>query len=137
MGFAEKWAAVEATCFEASDLRDRMDRVDTIQSGGDSVHCVHIVRSIPNPTKGVGNPRTTPSEPVRPSREKCQAQGCAMWVSGGRDDRACAWRCIGSIIHDGVDPEAAHMPRLAELEACPFIEKAHNQVAEAPTEMKQ
>lgn len=54
----------------------------------------------------------------RPSREACQAQGCSMWLSGGPDDRACSWRCIGSIVHDGVDPEAADMPRLADLAAC-------------------
>lgn len=61
-----------------------------------------------------------PSEPVRPSREACQAQGCAMWISGGPDDRACAWRCIGPIYHSGESVEAAHKPRLADLDACPY-----------------
>ncbi len=55
-----------------------------------------------------------------PSREACQGQGCAAWLSGGRDDPACAWRCIGSIVHGGADPEDAPKPRLADLDACPF-----------------
>ncbi len=61
-----------------------------------------------------------PASHVRPSREACQAQGCAAWLSGGPDDPACAWRCIGNIIHDGADPEDAPRPRLADLDACPF-----------------
>ncbi len=149
MSFAEKWAAVEATYFETPNPMDKMDRMDTIQNEGNSVHCVHIVHNISTPKIGCPTPRTDPPAPapdiphggpashVRPSRATCQAQGCAMWTSGGPDDRACSWRCIGSIVHDGVDPEDADKPRLVDLDACPFIEKAHNQVAEVPTDLKQ
>lgn len=61
-----------------------------------------------------------PVAPARPSREACQARGCAMWLSGGPDDPACSWRCIGSMAHGGESVEAAHKPRLADLDACPF-----------------
>lgn len=125
MGFAEKWAAVEATYFEASPPMDTMDRMDTIKPKGNSVHIVHIVHSIPTPKKGEAIPRMNPAEPVRPSRATCQGQGCAMRISGGRDDPACAWRCIGSVCHGGANPEEAHKPKLADLDACPFGKLAH------------
>lgn len=128
MSFAEKWAAIEAARFEERTPIRIIRTIRTIQSEGNSANTANIANRVstlktvcPTPRTDLApSPGISPGGPVRPSREACQAQGCAMWTSGGRDDPGVTWRCIGSMVHGGADPETAHKPRLANLDNCPY-----------------
>lgn len=62
-----------------------------------------------------------PESAPAPSRAVCEEKGCAVWVSGGRDDPGVTWRCAGAVVHGEERPEAAAFPRLAGLSCCAWL----------------
>ncbi len=64
-----------------------------------------------------------PESAPAPSRAVCEEKGCAVWLSNGPSDPACAWRCAGEVIYADARPEVAVFPRLAGLDWCPFLVK--------------
>lgn len=56
-----------------------------------------------------------------PSKDNCRPYGCCVWVGNGAADRLVTWRCAGALAYDGVDPDDADLPRLADLSCCAWL----------------
>jgi len=67
------------------------------------------------------SPCREPESAPAPSRAVCEEKGCAVWLSNGPSDPACAWRCAGEVIYADARPEVATFPRLAGLGYCPWL----------------
>ena len=113
MGFAAQWASAMADV-QAPTSKDKMDRMDTIQPGGNSVHCVHIVHRVSTPEKipkvSTPDPKGTGLEWIVWPADDADPDFAARWAAFDLADLANLYGL--RVVHAGERILATYPPAL-------------------------